>query len=96
MNRSIIIPFVAVVATGCVAAINTSGSPGTATESSLMQADRDFAVATHTRGIDGWMSFYTPDAIPPGKRPVEDATSRCGAVKEGAGSSSWTPATLSR
>jgi ketosteroid isomerase-like protein len=32
-------------------------------ESSLMQADRDFAVATHARGIDGWMSFYAPDAI---------------------------------
>jgi ketosteroid isomerase-like protein len=28
-----------------------------------MQADRDFAVATHARGIDGWMSFYAPDAI---------------------------------
>ena len=34
-----------------------------ATEGSLMQADRDFGVATHARGIDGWMSFYAPDAI---------------------------------
>src|SRR3954470_4514573 len=34
-----------------------------ATEASLMQADRDFATATHARGIDGWMSFYAPDAI---------------------------------
>jgi len=28
-----------------------------------MQADRAFAIATHARGIDGWMSFYAPDAI---------------------------------
>ena len=63
MNRSIGILFVAVAVTGCVAAVNTSGSPGIVNESSLMQADRDFAVATHARGIDGWMSFYTPDAI---------------------------------
>src|SRR4051812_6418956 len=35
----------------------------TATEGSLMQADRDFATATHARGIDGWMSFYARDAI---------------------------------
>src|SRR6202007_71300 len=33
------------------------------TPGSLMQADRDFAVATHSRGIDGWMSFYASDAI---------------------------------
>jgi ketosteroid isomerase-like protein len=63
MSRSIVILFVAAVLTGCVSAATTSGSQGTATEISLMQADRDFAVATHARGIDGWMSFYTPDAI---------------------------------
>jgi len=63
MNRSIGILFVAMVLTGCMPAVNTSGSQGTVTESSLMQADRDFAVATHARGIDGWMSFYTSDAI---------------------------------
>lgn len=34
-----------------------------ATESSLLQADRDFAAATHASGIDGWMLFYAPDAI---------------------------------
>ncbi len=28
-----------------------------------MQADRDFADATHRNGIDGWMSFYARDAI---------------------------------
>ena len=33
------------------------------TADSLMQADRDFAAATHARGIEGWMSFYAPDAI---------------------------------
>jgi ketosteroid isomerase-like protein len=51
------------LATACTAAVNTRDSRGDATESSLMQADRDFAVATHARGIDGWMSFYAPDAI---------------------------------
>ena len=63
MNRSIVILAAGVLATGCAVAVNTSGSRGNATESSLMEADRDFAVATHARGIDGWMSFYTPDAI---------------------------------
>jgi len=63
MNRSIVILAAGVVATGCVVAVNTSGSRDDATESSLKQADRDFAVATHARGIDGWMSFYTSDAI---------------------------------
>ncbi len=28
----------------------------------LMQADRDFALATEERGIDGWMSFFAEDA----------------------------------
>jgi len=47
------------VVSACTNAINLSGATG----DSLMQADRDFAVATHARGIDGWMSFYAPDAI---------------------------------
>ena len=53
-----------VVALGCATA-NTGGGAATsaATEASLMQADRDFAVATHARGIDGWMSFYASDAV---------------------------------
>ena len=63
MNRSVVIPALVMLATGCVVAVNTTGSRSGATESSLMQADRDFAVATHARGIDGWMSYYTPDAI---------------------------------
>ena len=64
MNRSLVIPGLCTLAAGCVAvAVNTGGSGGVATESSLMQADRDFAVATHARGIDGWMSFYAGDAI---------------------------------
>jgi ketosteroid isomerase-like protein len=54
---------IGIFTTGCVAVVNTPGSRGNSTESELMQADRDFAVATHARGIDGWMSFYTPDAI---------------------------------
>src|SRR5258705_9702347 len=48
---------------GCSVAVNTGSSASPPTESSLMQADRDFAIATHARGIDGWMSFYAPDAI---------------------------------
>ncbi|MDQ6871780.1 MAG: nuclear transport factor 2 family protein [Gemmatimonadota bacterium] len=48
------------LAAACTAAIkNTAG----VTDSSLMQADRDFAVATHARGIEGWMSFFASDAI---------------------------------
>ena len=63
MNRSLVILTLCTLATGCVVAVNTGSSRNGATESSLMQADRDFAVASHARGIDGWMSFYTPDAI---------------------------------
>ena len=56
-----VFPFAAFVAiaSACSSAMNLS----TATGDSLMQADRDFATATHARGIDGWMSFYAPDAI---------------------------------
>jgi ketosteroid isomerase-like protein len=38
-------------------------SVGVATPPALMQADRDFAAATHARGIDGWMSYFAHDAI---------------------------------
>jgi ketosteroid isomerase-like protein len=63
MNRTVIAIALAALTTGCAPAVsNNPGSSGV-TESSLMQADRDFAVATHARGIDGWMSFYAPDAI---------------------------------
>ncbi|HEV7837414.1 MAG TPA: nuclear transport factor 2 family protein [Gemmatimonadaceae bacterium] len=64
MNRRLVILALVALATGCaVAAANVGGSTGDATENALMQADRDFAVATHARGIEGWMSFYAPDAI---------------------------------
>jgi ketosteroid isomerase-like protein len=63
MNRSLVILTLGTLATGCVVAVNTGGSRSDATETSLMQADRDFVVATQARGIDGWMSFYAPDAI---------------------------------
>ena len=63
MNRSLVILAVGLVCTACATAVTTGGSAGNATESALMQADRDFAVATHARGIDGWMSFYARDAI---------------------------------
>jgi ketosteroid isomerase-like protein len=64
MNRTVIALALAVLIAGCAPAVsNNPGSSSGVTESSLMQADRDFAVATHARGIDGWMSFYAADAI---------------------------------
>lgn len=63
MNRPLVILALTTFATACAVAANTGGSPAALSESALMQADRDFAVATHSRGIDGWMSFYAPDAI---------------------------------
>jgi ketosteroid isomerase-like protein len=61
VNKSVALLALCTLTGGCVAA--TKSSSRDATEASLMQADRDFAVATHSRGIDGWMSFYAPDAI---------------------------------
>ena len=63
MNRPLAILALGSLAISCKVTVNTNDSPTGATESSLKQADRDFAVATHARGIDGWMSFYAPDAI---------------------------------
>ena len=63
MKRSFVILALGSLAIACTVSINKGGSPDDATPASLMQADRDFAVATHARGIDGWMSFYAPDAI---------------------------------
>jgi ketosteroid isomerase-like protein len=64
MKRSLVILSLCIAAMGCAGvAVNTAGSASDATEAALMQADRNFAVATHSRGIDGWMSFYATDAI---------------------------------
>jgi len=64
MKRSFVILASCIAAVGCAGVTaNTAGSASDATEAALMQADRDFAVATHSRGIDGWMSFYANDAI---------------------------------
>ncbi|HEX9084155.1 MAG TPA: DUF4440 domain-containing protein [Gemmatimonadaceae bacterium] len=63
MKQRFVILALGSLATACTVSINTGDSPSDATEKSLMAADRDFAVATHARGIDGWMSFYAPDAI---------------------------------
>jgi ketosteroid isomerase-like protein len=63
MKRPFVILALGSLATACTVSVNTGDSPSGATEKSLMAADRDFAVATHARGIDGWMSFYAPDAI---------------------------------
>jgi len=62
MRLSVAVFVLCAASVGCTAGY-TRGSGSAATESSLKQADRDFAVATHTRGIDGWMSFYANDAI---------------------------------
>jgi ketosteroid isomerase-like protein len=48
------------LASACTAAIRNT--PG-ATDTTLMQSDRDFGAETHARGIEGWMSFFAPDAI---------------------------------
>ncbi|PYO09136.1 MAG: hypothetical protein DMD30_06520 [Gemmatimonadetes bacterium] len=64
MKRSLVIFALSAMTTSCVGVVvNTAGSARDTTEAELMQADRDFAVATHARGIDGWMSFYASDAI---------------------------------
>ncbi|HJP58489.1 MAG TPA: nuclear transport factor 2 family protein [Gemmatimonadaceae bacterium] len=47
----------------CSVAVNTANRSSGASEASLMQADREFADSTHRHGIDGWMSFFAPDAI---------------------------------
>jgi ketosteroid isomerase-like protein len=61
MSRSFVV-LMLFVSTACATVASSRGNAGL-TEASLMQADRDFAVATHARGIDGWMSFYASDAI---------------------------------
>jgi ketosteroid isomerase-like protein len=61
MNRRVY-PSLALVALASACATVGKNDPGV-TERSLMQVDRDFAIETHARGIDGWMSFYAPDAI---------------------------------
>ena len=64
MRLSRVIFAVFALTVGCKISVNTTDSPSSdVTPASLMQADRDFAVATHSRGIDGWMSFYSSDAI---------------------------------
>ena len=63
MNRSLVLLALGSLAISCKVNVNTNDSLSSATQGSLMQADRDFAVTTHARGIDGWMSFYAPDAI---------------------------------
>jgi ketosteroid isomerase-like protein len=52
-----------IVVDHAIAPLDTSERRFSPQEKSLMQADRDFATATHSRGIDGWMSFFAPDAV---------------------------------
>ena len=55
----------ALVLAGCVIVNNSAGRalPRVTAEQQLFQADRAFADATHAGGIDGWMSFFAPDAV---------------------------------
>jgi ketosteroid isomerase-like protein len=58
---------------GCSVMLNSNlQNAAIATPAALMQADRDFAAATHAGGIDGWMSFFARDAIriPYGRREI--------------------------
>ena len=66
MHRSLF--FIAaslILGPACTPSLETGLRPSRAAvlENQMMQADRDFATATQARGIDGWMSFYTPDAL---------------------------------
>jgi ketosteroid isomerase-like protein len=72
MQRFLVILSLCALAIGCTSGTQCHPQSGrsecrrpdsAATESSLLQADRDFAAATHSRGIEGWMSFYASDAI---------------------------------
>lgn len=66
MNRSALSLVAAMMLTlACHPSVDTGLVPSRAAvlENQLMQADRDFATATQARGIDGWMSYYTPDAV---------------------------------
>jgi len=53
MIRSYVILALGSLATACAANVNTRNSPNGATENSLMQADRDFAVAARWRTMAG-------------------------------------------
>ncbi|HJQ10925.1 MAG TPA: DUF4440 domain-containing protein [Gemmatimonadaceae bacterium] len=61
--KSLKVVAILVTVVGCHVAVNVGDSSSGATEASLMQADRDFADSTHRYGINGWMSFFAPDAM---------------------------------
>ena len=65
MRKTSLFLAAALILPGCVV-VNNPGrraySQATG-EQELLQADRDFADATHGRGIEGWMSFFANDAI---------------------------------
>jgi hypothetical protein len=61
MQKTVVGVALLALTVGCASV--SPGGAGAPTEESLMRADRDFAAATHARGIEGWMSFYANDAI---------------------------------
>jgi ketosteroid isomerase-like protein len=64
MRRAFILCVAVLSVFGCSIMLNGNlQNAAVATPAALMQADRDFATATHARGIDGWMSFFARDAI---------------------------------
>jgi ketosteroid isomerase-like protein len=64
MRRALILCIGMLSVFGCSTMLNSNlQSAAVATPAALMRADRDFATATHARGMAGWMSFFTRDAI---------------------------------
>lgn len=57
---------------GACARVRASAPVPASAPSQLMDADRAFAAAAAARGLDGWMSFFAPDAVrlTPGAEPV--------------------------
>ena len=49
--------------TSCVAILSTLVFAADRDAGVLMQADRDFAKATATKRLDGWMAFMAPNAV---------------------------------
>ena len=47
----------------CFALLSTLSFAADRDTSVLMQADRDFAKATATKHLDGWMAFMAPNAV---------------------------------
>jgi ketosteroid isomerase-like protein len=66
MSKLSVLAVAAFLSSGCVTVKSHATTPFVRQlggEEQLLQADRDFADATHARGLDGWMSFFANDAV---------------------------------